>query len=125
MALFLSLTGRRLAISVWRVLSSLDRPAALGFVDSTISKDGQQLVAVAGGRNIEVTTAALPLVPHRYARPVEIIFHLTETEQQRKKQMIHYTKDHEWIEIDGDTGTVGILPHAIEQLWRYRIYRIT
>ena len=48
---------------------SLDRPAALGFVDSTISKDGQQLVAVAGGRSIEVTTAALPLVPHRYARP--------------------------------------------------------
>ena len=48
---------------------SLNRPAALGFVDSTISKDGQQLVAVAGGRSIEVTTAALPLVPHRYARP--------------------------------------------------------
>ncbi|MGB1181699.1 MAG: glycine cleavage system protein GcvH [Candidatus Puniceispirillaceae bacterium] len=31
-------------------------------------------------------------------------------------QMIYYTKDHEWIEIDGDTGTVGISPHAIEQL---------
>ena len=30
--------------------------------------------------------------------------------------MIYYTKDHEWIEIDGDTGTVGISPHAIEQL---------
>jgi len=30
--------------------------------------------------------------------------------------MIYYTKDHEWIEVDGDTGTVGISPHAIEQL---------
>ena len=30
--------------------------------------------------------------------------------------MIYYTKDHEWIEIDGDTGTVGISPHAKEQL---------
>ena len=30
--------------------------------------------------------------------------------------MTRYTKDHEWIDLDGDTGTVGISPHAIEQL---------
>jgi glycine cleavage system H protein len=30
--------------------------------------------------------------------------------------MIRYTQDHEWIQLDGDTGTVGISPHAIEQL---------
>jgi glycine cleavage system H protein len=30
--------------------------------------------------------------------------------------MIRYTEDHEWINLDGDTGTVGISPHAIEQL---------
>ncbi|MDA8637229.1 glycine cleavage system protein GcvH [Rhodospirillales bacterium] len=27
-----------------------------------------------------------------------------------------YSKDHEWITIDGDTGTVGITDHAQEQL---------
>ena len=27
-----------------------------------------------------------------------------------------YSKDHEWIELDGDTGTVGITDHAQEQL---------
>lgn len=27
-----------------------------------------------------------------------------------------YTKDHEWIDIDGDVGTVGITNHAQEQL---------
>lgn len=27
-----------------------------------------------------------------------------------------YTKDHEWVEIDGDIGTVGITDHAQEQL---------
>jgi len=48
---------------------SLDRPAALGFVDSTVRKQGQKLVAIAGGRSIDVTTAALPLVPHNYVRP--------------------------------------------------------
>lgn len=27
-----------------------------------------------------------------------------------------YSKDHEWIEVDGDIGTVGISDHAQEQL---------
>ncbi|MGB1710026.1 MAG: glycine cleavage system protein H, partial [Candidatus Puniceispirillaceae bacterium] len=30
--------------------------------------------------------------------------------------MLRYTEDHEWIKLDGDTGSVGISPHAIEQL---------
>jgi glycine cleavage system H protein len=29
---------------------------------------------------------------------------------------LHYTKDHEWIRVDGDTGTVGITDFAQEQL---------
>ncbi|MEQ8194662.1 MAG: glycine cleavage system protein GcvH [Rhodospirillales bacterium] len=29
---------------------------------------------------------------------------------------IKYTKDHEWIRLDGDTGTVGISDYAQEQL---------
>ena len=30
--------------------------------------------------------------------------------------MLRYTEDHEWINLDGETGAVGISPHAIEQL---------
>jgi glycine cleavage system H protein len=29
---------------------------------------------------------------------------------------IKYTKEHEWIDIDGEVGTVGITDHAQEQL---------
>ena len=29
---------------------------------------------------------------------------------------IHYTKDHEWVKIDGDVATMGITIHAAEQL---------
>ncbi|MEM6649182.1 MAG: glycine cleavage system protein GcvH [Pseudomonadota bacterium] len=29
---------------------------------------------------------------------------------------IKYTKDHEWVKMDGDVATVGITPHAAEQL---------
>ena len=28
----------------------------------------------------------------------------------------YFTKDHEWIEVDGDTGTVGITDYAQSQL---------
>jgi glycine cleavage system H protein len=27
-----------------------------------------------------------------------------------------YTKDHEWVRVEGDTATVGITPYAAEQL---------
>jgi len=27
-----------------------------------------------------------------------------------------YTKDHEWVQLDGDTATIGISPYAAEQL---------
>ena len=30
--------------------------------------------------------------------------------------MDYFTKEHEWISVDGDVGTVGITKHAAEQL---------
>ena len=27
-----------------------------------------------------------------------------------------YTKEHEWIKVEGDTGTIGITDHAQEEL---------
>ena len=30
--------------------------------------------------------------------------------------MLKFTKDHEWLEIDGDVATVGITAYAAEQL---------
>lgn len=30
--------------------------------------------------------------------------------------MLKYTEDHEWLSIAGDTATVGITNHAVEQL---------
>jgi glycine cleavage system H protein len=29
---------------------------------------------------------------------------------------LHYTKDHEWISVDGDTATIGITEHAQHEL---------
>ncbi|MFQ5562620.1 MAG: glycine cleavage system protein GcvH [Parvularculaceae bacterium] len=30
--------------------------------------------------------------------------------------MTKYTKDHEWVRMDGDVAVIGITPHAAEQL---------
>lgn len=51
---------------------SLGKPAALGFVKHTVKSEGQILQAVTNGRSIEVVTATLPLIPHRYKRPPRI-----------------------------------------------------
>src|SRR5919106_6214030 len=29
---------------------------------------------------------------------------------------LHYSKDHEWIRVEGDTGTIGITDHAQHSL---------
>ncbi|RZK31648.1 MAG: glycine cleavage system protein GcvH [Hymenobacter sp.] len=29
---------------------------------------------------------------------------------------LHYTKDHEWVSLDGDTATIGITDHAQREL---------
>ena len=47
---------------------SLDAPAALGFVDAALTAPGTEINALVRGREVPVTVAALPLVPHRYIR---------------------------------------------------------
>ena len=47
---------------------SLDAPAALGFVDTALTAPGTEINALVRGREVPVTVAALPLVPHRYIR---------------------------------------------------------
>ncbi|MEX0504136.1 glycine cleavage system aminomethyltransferase GcvT [Alphaproteobacteria bacterium LSUCC0719] len=47
---------------------SLDAPAALGFIDTALATPGTEINALVRGREVPVTVAALPLVPHRYIR---------------------------------------------------------
>ena len=48
----------------------------------------------------------MPFVPHRY-RPQAL---------SPRKIRMRFTKDHEWVEVDGDVATVGITAYAAEQL---------
>ncbi|MDC0062386.1 glycine cleavage system aminomethyltransferase GcvT [Candidatus Puniceispirillum sp.] len=47
---------------------SLNRPAALGFVDGAYAEAGTQLTAATKGTETQITVAKLPLVTHRYFR---------------------------------------------------------
>lgn len=47
---------------------SLNRPAALGFVDGLYAEAGTQLTAATKGKETQITVAKLPLVKHRYFR---------------------------------------------------------
>ena len=47
---------------------SLNRPAALGFVDGSYAEAGTQLTAATKGKETQITVAKLPLVKHRYFR---------------------------------------------------------
>ena len=54
----------------------------------------------------------LPFVPHRYARRLIP----DPSPQEQSMAETRYTKDHEYIRIDGDIGTVGITDYAQSQL---------
>ena len=36
---------------------------------------------------------------------------------------LKYTKDHEWVRLEGDVATVGITQFAQGETWRYRLCR--
>lgn len=47
---------------------SLDAPAAIGFVDSSLAEPGTALIAATRGRETTVHVTTLPFVPHQYFR---------------------------------------------------------
>jgi len=43
-------------------------------------------------------------------------FHLEENDEMAYPANYKYTKEHEWLKVDGDTGSIGITDYAQEQL---------
>ena len=44
------------------------------------------------------------------------IFFRPQTERKKGLNMKRYTKEHEWVELNGDVATVGITAHAADEL---------
>src|SRR4051812_49588419 len=43
-------------------------------------------------------------------------FHTAMSGQEASKMSRYFTEDHEWVDVDGDVGTVGISEYAQSQL---------
>ena len=89
---------------------TLNAPIAMGYVrrdlaadGTTLSPDGARQAAARHRRAAAVRPP--PLRPLKGARPMA-----------RQDSDTRYTKDHEWVRLDGDIATVGITDHAQEQL---------
>lgn len=102
----LSADGR----SVGRVTSggfgpTVGGPVALGYVAADHAAVGTPLQLVIRGKPHAAQVAALPFVPTA-----------TSADGVRAMSDTRYTKEHEWVRLEGDAATLGISEHAQEQL---------
>ena len=85
-------------------------PVAMGYVTTTHAVIDHQVFAQVRGKALPCRVSALPFVPQNYYRgpaaPIARLDHDHST----------FQRNHEWVAVDGDTGTVGITHHAQEQL---------
>ena len=81
-------------------------PVAMGYLPASTTAPGRALFAEVRGQRIAIEVVPLPFVPHRYKRK----------RAGEISAMLKFTQDHEWIRMDGDMATVGITPHAQDQL---------
>jgi glycine cleavage system H protein len=66
--------------------------------------NGTSLEAEQRGKRVPfVAITAMPFVPHRY-----------HAKEPRNEPLFH--RDHEWVDVDGEIGTVGITDYAQSQL---------
>ena len=77
----------------------------MGYVPTHMGFAGTPLTLKVRGRGLSAKVVKLPFVPTSYYRP-----------RRRHRMTRHFTKDHEWIEVNGDTATVGITQYAQHQL---------
>ncbi len=73
------------------------------------------VVLVVRDKELAAKVVALPFVPHRYFAASRTYASARRREELRMST-VRYTKDHEWISVEGDVGTVGITNYAQSQL---------
>ena len=92
---------------------SLNGPLAMGYVEPAHSAIGTELA-------LQVRGKALPARVCRHAVRAQPLFPQARLilifPQEHSMAETRYTKDHEYIRVDGDTGTVGITDYAQSQL---------
>ena len=90
---------------------TVNGPIAMGYVAQRSAAAGTKVQLVVRGKPLPAEVVAMPFVRTaiRYVRRRPDI-------SRGREPMDKFTKDHEWIRVDGDVATIGITKHAAEQL---------
>ena len=86
---------------------TVNGPIAMGYVETPFAASRN------AGRSLIVRDKPLPAARRAAALRAP---HLQTLKETGRIMTARYTKDHEWITVDGDVATVGITNHAQEQL---------
>lgn len=95
--------------------ASVNAPISMGYIEkeyianssTTFNTTTSTIYALQRGKKIDLLIKKLPFVEHNYY-----------IKKHKRNQMvkIYYTKEHEWLRIEGDVATVGITDYAQNQL---------
>ena len=83
---------------------TLQAPIAMGYVHRDITALGTPLTLIVPDKPLPATVVALPSSPR------------TTPSRSPAMSETRYTKDHEWVRLEGTTATVGITDHAQQAL---------
>ena len=77
----------------------------MGYVPPALAEPGAALGVVVRGKRQAAEVVACPSFPTAIIRKPD-----------KEPDRMRFTKDHEWVEVDGDVATIGITAYAAEQL---------
>jgi glycine cleavage system H protein len=83
---------------------SVSGPVAMGYVEKEFSKKDTKVFLEVRGKKHPANICGLPFYKKSYVKGAT------------KMSEVKYSKEHEWIKIEGDVGTIGITQHATEML---------
>ena len=83
---------------------SVNGPVAMGYVENEFSKKNTKVFLEVRGKKYPATICGLPFYKKSYVKGVNIM------------SEVKYSKEHEWIKLEGDVATIGITKHATEML---------
>ena len=76
----------------------------MAYVPLASAAPGTRISLASRGKIFTGTVTPMPFVPHRYQR------------KGGARMTVYYTKEHEWVSVEGDSATVGITDFAQGQL---------
>ena len=76
----------------------------LDMLQKEFSKKDTKVFLEVRGKKYPANISGLPFYKKSYVKGVQLM------------SEVKYSKEHEWIKIEGDVGTIGITQHATEML---------